>query len=329
MQPSEPRLTFISPLAEYCAGLYAEKRALGYHYRSAGYLLQELDRFFLEQHAEPHALPKALVQCWTTKRAHERPRNHQFRVVGIRQLALFMVRQGVVAYVPPPLHLVAASQQFIPYIFTQTEMQRLLQAADQVRTCKGSPPGRAMMIAAAFRVLYGCGLRASEVCRLHVQEVDLDAGVLTIRQTKFDKDRLVPMAPTLTTHLRAYAQCRLGTATPTGYFFPAPDHGPLCRAVLYAAFRKLLWACGISHGGTGHGPRLHDLRHTFAVHCLQRWVREGRDLTTALPVLSTYLGHNSLYGTQRYLRLTAELYPDITAAVEAHFGTVIPERSDR
>ena len=77
--------------------------------------------------------------------------------------------------------------------------------------------------------------------------------------------------------------------------------------------------------GQGYGPRVHDLRHVFAVHCLKRWVVEGVDLTAALPYLSTYLGHTGLKGTQRYLRLTAELYPEIVSTVEAKFGEIIPE----
>ena len=84
-------------------------------------------------------------------------------------------------------------------------------------------------------------------------------------------------------------------------------------------------AAGISHGGRGHGPRVHDLRHTYAVHVLRKWVRGGVDLTTALPYLSAYMGHSGIRSSQYYLRLTAELYPDITCALEQEFGWMIPE----
>ncbi|MDF2648659.1 MAG: putative phage-specific integrase [Paenibacillus sp.] len=92
----------------------------------------------------------------------------------------------------------------------------------------------------------------------------------------------------------------------------------------YKNFRKFLWKARISHGGWGKGPRLHDFRHTFAVYCLRRWVLEGKDLKAYLPVLKTYLSHHSFSDTSEYSRLTAELYPDITAKVEHAIGHVIP-----
>jgi integrase len=112
---------------------------------------------------------------------------------------------------------------------------------------------------------------------------------------------------------------------PEEYFFPSPLGGKYKERTIYQYFRRFLWQAGISHGGRGYGPRLHDLRHTFAVHCLKRWVVDGVDLTVALPFLSTYLGHTGLKGTQRYLRLTAELFPGIVSAVETKFSEMIPE----
>lgn len=86
---------------------------------------------------------------------------------------------------------------------------------------------------------------------------------------------------------------------------------------------------GISHGGKNHGPRLHDVRHTFSVHVLQQWIREGNDLTAMFPILSTYLGHKSLKATASYLRLTAEVYPALMADVEAVCAYVIPNGGDQ
>lgn len=87
-------------------------------------------------------------------------------------------------------------------------------------------------------------------------------------------------------------------------------------------FRQILFVARIPH--TGNGPRMHDFRHTFAVECLKKWVRSGKDITSALPVLSAYLGHKGLQSTQDYLRLTAEMFPDITARIQSHFGNIIP-----
>ena len=108
------------------------------------------------------------------------------------------------------------------------------------------------------------------------------------------------------------------------YFFPAPAGQAITQGNVYKNFRRFLWQARISHGGWGKGPRLHDIRHTFAVHCLRQWVLQGKDLAAYLPILKTYLGHDSFRDTARYLRLTAELYPDITAKVEHAFGHIIP-----
>lgn len=94
---------------------------------------------------------------------------------------------------------------------------------------------------------------------------------------------------------------------------------------MHTQFRALLRRAGIPYNGPGNGPRLHDIRHTFAVHCLNNWVLSGEDLTAALPVLSRYLGHNGLSGTQKYLQLTAQMYPDIVSKLEVQFRDVIPQ----
>lgn len=107
-------------------------------------------------------------------------------------------------------------------------------------------------------------------------------------------------------------------------FFPSPWGGRYPERTIYAYFRRFIWGAGISHGGRGKEPRAHDLRHTFTVHCLKRWVRNALDLTVALLYLSAYLGHAGLKGTQLYLRLTAELYPDIIAAVDERFRDLLP-----
>jgi integrase/recombinase XerD len=173
---------------------------------------------------------------------------------------------------------------------------------------------------ALFRVLYACGLRIGEALRLQVRDVDLAAGVFTIREGKFRKDRLVPISPSLQAHLQRY-HASMGERDT---FFPAPDGGIYSHHAPYTMFRRMLRAAKIPHGGRGQGPRVHDFRHTFAVRRLEAWYREGVDLSSKLPVLSTYLGHESLQGTQRYLQLTASLLPDIALALERRYGTIIP-----
>jgi integrase/recombinase XerD len=158
-----------------------------------------------------------------------------------------------------------------------------------------------------------------------VRDVDREQGIITVRQGKFRKDRLVPLAVSLGHRLRQYA-ARFAHRSPEAIFFPAPQGGPFHLRTVYGVFRQLLLQCGMPHAGRSKGPRLHDLRHVFAVHTLLRWYRNGEDLDAKLPLLATYLGHQNLAGTQWYLHLTAELFPEITARVDAVFGEVIPGR---
>lgn len=108
-------------------------------------------------------------------------------------------------------------------------------------------------------------------------------------------------------------------------FLSSPRKNVYDQAAIYREFRKLLWKARISHGGRGNGPRIHDFRHTFAVHCLKKWVLNGVDVAASLTILSAYLGHVNLKGTQHYLRLTADLFPEITAKIEEKFGHCISE----
>jgi integrase len=175
-----------------------------------------------------------------------------------------------------------------------------------------------------FRLLYGCGLRISEALHLKLHDVDLQTGVLTILDGKFNKDRLVPMSLENGQRCREYVKEVHQLSDGNAHFFPAPSGRAITKGNAYKNFRRFLWQARISHGGWGKGPRLHDIRHTYAVHCLRHWVLQGKDLAAYLPLLKTYLGHNSFRDTSQYLRLTADLYPDITAKMEKTFGDVIP-----
>jgi integrase len=113
-----------------------------------------------------------------------------------------------------------------------------------------------------------------------------------------------------------------------GWFFPGFGGRPMTLSNVEKNFRKFLWQAGISHGGRSKGPRVHDFRHTMAVHCLRRWVLTGKDLRAYLPVLQTYLGHVEFSDTAYYLHLTAEMFPNITQQVETAMGGIIPKAGE-
>ena len=315
-------LPFQSPLADVIATFVAQKRALGYKYQSEEALLRGIDRFLAEQNITELALPRDLVDRLIGRREHQRPRTHATRVGVVRQLAGFMLDRGLPAYVPPTGMTRKIQLDFTPYIFSRKAIARLLQAADHLPAVPISPL-RHLVMPEVFRLLYSCGLRVSEVVRLTVDDVDLEAGILRIRQGKFRKDRLVPVAPMMTERLRRFREA-VGRRPAESPFFTKARGAPYEHDGIYSTFRRLLRDAGIPHGGRGRGPRLHDLRHTFAVHRLEEWVRDGVDIDAGLPVLAAYLGHQSLDGTQRYLRITPEVFPDIVASLDKVVGHAIP-----
>ena len=171
-------------------------------------------------------------------------------------------------------------------------------------------------------LLYGTGLRRGEACRLTLADVDLSEAVLTVRDTKFYKSRLVPVGPRLADVLRTYASRRAGRPMPAGIasnFLANRDGSPINGSSVRRAFAEILRAAGIPARDDGCGaPCVHSLRHSFAVHRLTSWYRQGADVQRLLPVLSTYLGHQDLNGTQVYLSMTPELLQEASRRFEQY-----------
>lgn len=209
-----------------------------------------------------------------------------------------------------------------PYVYSHDELRRLFASIEisQRRAFK--------LDAETFRtlllLLYGAGLRRGEALRLTLAEVDLSAAVLTIRETKFYKSRLVPVGRQLNDALTAYASLRVGRALPSGNessFLAYRDGTPLARSTILQAFGVLLRVAGIECSDrTRQSPCLHSFRHSFAVHRLTAWYREGADVQRLLPILSTYMGHKDPSGTQVYLSMTPELLHQAALRLERYLG---------
>ena len=195
------------------------------------------------------------------------------------------------------------------HIFSREELKRLFEAIDVSRRHASRLDGdtfRTLLL-----ILYGAGLRTSEALHLSMRDVDLEHAVLTVRNTKFFKSRLVPVAPQLAETLRAYAERRSQRPLPDAMqsaFLANRDGTPVRKHNVDHAFARLLKAAGIGRKDDGRrAPCLHALRHTAAVHRLTSWYRAGADVQRLLPALSTYLGHANLDGTSVYLSMTPEL----------------------
>ena len=220
-----------------------------------------------------------------------------------------LVARGHLASSPLPEPAPRIRSSFQPHIYSLAELQQLLDATEIL--ADNRRPLRPETFRTLLLLLYAAGLRPGEGLRLRLCDTDLVGRVLTIWNTKFSKSRLVPIGTSLGEALRAYRQARLHLPSSDGdrsYLFPSGGGGALSYAQLRRAFVRLREHVGIVHPPDARWqPRLHDLRHTFAVHRLVAWYREGVDVQARLPWLATYLGHAGLAGTQAYLTMTPEL----------------------
>ena len=323
---ADPSNRFQSALSGFMEKFLQEKHACGYAYQEPTRILRHLDHFLVQEGLATYELPGSMARKWLAKKAHESARTQKQRITLVRQFSRFLLRLGYSAYVPDSTLAARNPSTFVPRMLSDEELQKFFQAVDALEPTARSPL-RHLIMPEVFRLLYGCGFRVREVLKLRVRDVDLNQGIITVRLGKGRKDRLVPPALPLVNRLQKYA-ARLENRPPDAIFFPGPSGGPFSLRSVYTLFRRLLLQCGIPHAGRGKGPRIHDYRHLFAVHALRRWYRDGEDLDAKLPLLATYLGHRHLSGTQRYLHLTAELFPEITARADAAFGDVIPQRRE-
>jgi integrase/recombinase XerD len=236
----------------------------------------------------------------------------------LRGFYRFAMARGYVASSPLP-KIVPKPPHFVPHIFSHEELQRLL---DATACCEGPrsklQPYTCRML---ILLLYGAGLRISEALSLKLTNVDLTAGILTIRESKFYKTRLVPMSPALTGALGDYV-ARRAKEHPTqsdAALFLTRTETPLARHTAENVFSRLRVRAGVlRQDGGRYQPRLHDLRHAFAVHRLVSWYRQGADVQRLLPQLATYLGHVHIAATQRYLTLTPELLHEASQRFERY-----------
>ena len=311
-------------LAEAIAALVAEKRAVGYKYDAEARVLARFEAFSRREFPEVVTLTETSVTAWivAARRRAVRPATVQGLAAPIRELARWLGRRGEPAYLLPRAALPRPAR-YVPHIYTDAELAGLFAQTDRCHYCS-EVPLRHLVMPVLFRTIYACGLRCSEARLLRTGDVDLDAGVLQIRDGKGGKDRQLPVSESLRVRLADYDAKVAALAGRRERFFPGRAGGPLTLGNVYHNFRRFLWQAGISHGGRGHGPRVHDLRHTMAVNNLRAWFAAGREVGALLPVLQTYLGHSSIADTAYYLHLTAESYPDITTRIQQAIGDVVP-----
>ena len=315
-----------SVLAPYMMDFVEQKRSLGFKYNSCVEVFNEFDRFCNQQGLMELSISKEFLAAWEAKRPHENETTQFMRVSCVRSFCGYLHSNGF--DVPGAFHPMSRkSRQFVPYIFTEDELGRLFAATDKTVETPASPL-RHLVMPVLFRLIYTCGLRVSEAVRLKTTDVDLEQGVMAIYGAKGDRDRMVGISDSMLNYMKVYRRNPLVKKTASEYFFPAPDGGYYDTSTIYAYFRNYLFQAGIPHRGRGKGPRVHDLRHSFAVHVLNKWSREGKDMYTCLPILRTYLGHSKLSATEKYLRLVPDAYDELTEPFRNRFQKITEALGD-
>ncbi len=292
------------------------RQSLGFQLHEARRALQAFAAF-LDQRRAAH-LTIALALEWAQANPAVRPAEWARRLTVIRGFARHWSAQDPHTEVPPWGLLPYRPRRARPYLYTDAEVRRLLEAAQQLPSAHGL---RGPTYHTLLGLLAVTGLRVGEALRLHPADVDLAAGVLTIRGAKFGKARLVPIHPSTQRVLARYAarRDRHLAGRPAAAFFVSGRGTRLDKGAVHRTFYAVSRQVGLRGATASHGPRLHDFRHRFAVQTLLQWYRAGDDVERRLPLLSTYLGHVNVADTYWYLTACPELLGAAMQRLEARW----------
>lgn len=280
------------------------RRSLGFLLRSHGTLLHDFVSFVETREAEVITIDLALR--WATRQSRVSPGwwNNQLGVV--RGFTRYWSARDPRTEVPPLGMLPKRAQRPSPYLYTDGDVQRLLQSAGCLRSRSKLWP---TTMATLIGLLSVTGMRIGEALGLDDEDIDWDEGVITIRRAKFGKSRLIPLHRTTRSALESYAQQRDRIWVPArrSPFFPSPTWKRLRNCQVHRTFGVLLRFAGLPCTRDYRGPSLHDFRHRFAVNTLVRWYRAGLDIERHIFSLSTFLGHSCVANTYWYLAAAPEL----------------------
>jgi len=320
MKPAQPHTLLDVIIERYLQ----RQRSLGRGYANEERILNSLHTFLRK--AGSADLDQKTFQEWCKSHAGLTANVRRQRQRIARKFCLYRQRTEPYCFVPDPSHFPRRCPHVLPVIFGSAEVARMMAAANALTPTAGSPLRPAVMRLAVV-LLYTAGLRRGELLRLTLADIDLDTGVLRIRESKFHKSRLVPLTPDAHRELRSYLEKRLVPP-----FCASPQSPLLCNCTkglrgytgtglsqgIQSLFRS---ACVRS--SDGRRPRVHDFRHSFAVQALLRWYRQDADVQSNLPKLAMYMGHVSIVSTAYYLRWIPDLAEAASRRFARHFGQLI------
>ena len=303
----------MSDLARHAEDYLSVRRALGFKLKREGEILPKLVAYL--EAAGAAALTTELAVAWARQPEGVHPINWSQRLGAVHGFAAYLETIDPRTQVPPCDVFPRSARRPPPYLWSKGNVHRLLEATRQIR-----PTLRAATHEALFGLLAVSGLRLGEALNLQRDDIDLAEGLLTIREAKFGRSRLVPLHRSTTHALRSYA-ARRDRFCPTPKaktFFVSSVGTALLACGVQKTFNQLTTAIGLRTATAR--PRIHDLRHSLAVHALVQWHQSGADVQGHMPVLSTYLGHVNPSSTYWYLSASPELMELAAARLDGRFG---------
>jgi len=301
---------FSGPLAVDLADFVATLEASATANKATLTLLRAIDRLTEGRALPSGTIDEAFARAWLAPCESRGPNTRLARYHLLRRFCRFVAKRRPDTFIPGEPLRPRRRPAAPPHIYSREEVHRLLDGALSLRDWERAHPCpiRSKTMHAIILLLATSGLRISEALNLTLQDMDLEDGLLSIRQSKFRKSRLVPLSLGTVDVLGHYHDLRVAVA-PTGpdeAFFVSGRGKAYSTGYVQRMFRDIAIQAGL-RGPTGRGPRLHDLRATFAVSRLLEWYRDGDNVMNRLPLLSTYLGHACVSGTEVYLRITTAL----------------------
>ena len=293
------------------------RRLSGTDYRSQAQLLGYFDRFLVEEHLVEPRITRKIVDRYLESLSHLAPRTRFNRFCVVKQLCQYLSRNDPLGYVPNPLRAICSRGAHQPYIYSNSEIQALLAAASEL------PPENSLRphtYRTLLGLLYSTGIRIGEASALNLEHLHSGEQMLYIAEGKFRKSRWVPLSDSTCQALQQYSRNRLRMSprSSDSPFFINQRSSRLHHCTVNQTFRHLLRQCNIHHN-KDTGPRIHDIRHTFAVHRLLAWYRDGQNVNARLPWLATYMGHVDIHSTQVYLSATPELIEQVHRRFHNHY----------
>lgn len=293
------------------------RRLSGTDYLSQAQLLGYFDRFLVEQELSEPRITHQITDEYQQSLSQLAPRSQYNRFCVVRQLCAYLAKTDPLGYVPEPLRMIPSHAAHQPYIYSHGEVRALLAAASGL-----PPPGslRPPTYRTLLGLLYSTGIRIGEALALNLEDFPRTEQRLYVAAGKFRKARWIPLDLSTCRAVEQYLhrRSRIDPRSPDSPLFVNLRGRRLHHCTVHQAFHRLRKHCGIAYN-KHTGPRIHDLRHTFAVHRLLAWYREGQDVNARLPALATYLGHVDVSSTQIYLRPPAELLAEVNHRFHNHY----------